>query len=69
MPSSDLQEWNFHWRLVAGIVSCRKCLAHQSEELRNALLVHTDTCPYRLSKRTPWDELGRALHNIGVSDH
>lgn len=67
MSSSDLQEWNFQWRLVAGVILCRECLAHQSEEVRNALFVHTDTCCYRFSKRKPWDELDRALHKIGAS--
>jgi hypothetical protein len=67
MPSSDLEEWNRHWRLHADRVICRTCQAYQFAVARKQPFAHSPNCPYRTYHHAPWDKLDSALQAINAS--
>lgn len=55
--NEDLIEWNTHWRVSAGVVTCRTCHAHQSESDSRSQFEHSAGCGHSGQKRAPWDDL------------
>ncbi|MGH8385009.1 MAG: hypothetical protein ACRESJ_05870 [Pseudomonas sp.] len=62
--NDDLIEWNTHWRLAAGIVSCKACKAQQREIDRSAPFSHHPGCGQAAKSGLPWDQLDLICHTF-----
>jgi hypothetical protein len=55
--NEDLIDWNGHWHITNGVMSCRACQAQQKETDRRVAFVHSSACGYSVQRRNPWDDL------------
>ncbi|MBZ9782136.1 hypothetical protein K9857_11340 [Pseudomonas sp. REP124] len=62
--NDDLIEWNTHWRLAEGIVSCKACQAQQRETDRATPFSHHPGCGEAARNGLPWDQLDTICHTF-----
>lgn len=63
--NDDLMDWNTHWRISDGVVTCRTCHSQQPEIDRACAFAHCAGCGLASQARNPWDDLDSIRKKFG----